>query len=254
MLPNTDPPPEARDNRDQISDRCHNCVIRKTGICSVMTADEMARLSRITHHRSFQPGQTILSYDEAPIFFAAVTKGVVKLTKPLVDGRQQIVSLLFPPDFLGRLLADKTPYSAEAAMHVELCCFRHGDFENMMLNNPRMMQHMLKHTLDKLDTAHDLMAMLGRKSAEERVASLLYLMATRSGRDAPAHSGARTTHDPGPYFDLHLKREEMADFLGLTYETVIRQIRALNKKQIICLNGRRSFSVPDLNALKQISG
>ena len=184
------------------------------------------------------------------MFFAGVASGVVKLSKLLVDGRQQIVGLLFPPDFLGRVFAAHSPYSAEAATRVKLCCYRRSDFENMLRDHPGMKQHLFEHTLDKLDKAQDWMVLLGRKTAEERVASLLYLLATRS-KLAP------DGEQPEGFvkgFELHLKREEMADFLGLTYETVIRQIKALNNKSIIELSGRRKFAVPDLEALKAAAG
>jgi len=120
----------------------------------------------------------------------------------------------------------------------------------MLKDHSEMSQHLLEHSLDKLDTAHDWMVLLGRKTAEERVASLLYLLVTRSKLALVHDHGA--SRDTG--FELHLKREEMADFLGLTYETVIRQLKALYKKDIICLNGRREFSVPDLAALAKAAG
>lgn len=234
----------------QAPEGCRSCVIRQSGICSALTGEEVTRLSRIAHHRQYKAGQTILSCDDKPDFFAAVSSGVVKVSKLLLDGRQQIVGLLFPPDFLGRVFSRQIPYFAEAATHVELCCFRHADFERMLKDHSEMSQHLLEHSLDKLDTAHDWMVLLGRKTAEERVASLLYLLVTRSKLALAHDHGA--SRDTG--FELHLKREEMADFLGLTYETVIRQLKALYKKDIICLNGRREFSVPDLAALAKAAG
>jgi CRP/FNR family transcriptional regulator len=234
----------------QAPEGCRSCVIRQSGICSALTGEEVTRLSRIAHHRQYQPGQTVLSCGDKPDLLAAVTSGVVKVSKLLLDGRQQIVSLLFPPDFLGRVFSRQTPYFADAATHVELCCFRRAEFERMLKDHPEMSRHMLEHSLDKLDTAHDWMVLLGRKTAEERVASLLYLLVTRSKLPMARDHGA--SRDAG--FELHLKREEMADFLGLTYETVIRQLKALYKKNIICLNGRREFSVPDLAALAQAAG
>jgi len=232
----------------RVPERCRNCVIRQSGICSALTGEEVTRLSRIAHHRQYKPGQTILSRGDKPFLLAAVASGVVKLSKLLLDGRQQIVGLLFPPDILGRAFSRQVPYFAEAATEVELCCFRLAEFEAMLKGHPEMSQHLLEHSLDKLDNAHDWMVLLGRKTANERVASLLYLLATRS-KLARLHDA-----DGGGSFELHLKREEMADFLGLTYETVIRQIRVLNEKQIICLNGRREFSVPDITALANAAG
>jgi CRP/FNR family transcriptional regulator len=108
---------------------------------------------------------------------------------------------------------------------------------------------MLENTLDKLDTAQDWMVLLGRKTAEERVASLLYHLVTRAGL-----AGTCERSTAVPTVDLHLKREEMASFLGLTYETVIRQIKALDGQGIITLNSRREFSVPDLETLRLAAG
>ncbi|MCB1549861.1 MAG: Crp/Fnr family transcriptional regulator [Hyphomicrobiaceae bacterium] len=232
-----------------IPDRCRTCVIRQAGVCGVLTAAEVARLSRIAHHRTFEPGQVIMQSEEKPTFWAGVLTGVVKITKLLVDGRQQIVDLLFPSDFVGRPFSKQTPYFAEAATRTELCCFRAADFEAMLKDHPGMKQQMLENTLDKLDTAHDWMIMLGRKTAEERVASLLYHLVTRAGL-ARISELTMTV----PTVELHLKREEMASFLGLTYETVIRQIKALDGQGIITLSRRREFSVPDLEALRLAGG
>ncbi len=234
-----------------VPERCSSCAIRHSGICSVMTSQEVTGLSQIAHHRQYKAGEMILACDDNPEVLSAMKSGVVKLSKVLLDGRQQIVGLLFPPDFLGRVYSRKVPYFVEAVTDVELCCFRHVEFESMLKDRPNMNQHMLEQSLKKLDTAHDWMVLLGRKTAEERVASLLYMLVTHSKLKSgpePVKNGHDTC------FELHLKREEMADFLGLTYETVIRQIRALNNKEIICLNGRREFSVPDLSALARAMG
>lgn len=239
----------AIDDRD-VSQRCRSCVIRRTGICSALSCEEVIRLSRIAHRRTYQPGQVILRSDDKPTFWAGVVTGVVKLTKLLVDGRQQIVDLLFPSDFVGRPFSRQTPYFAEAAVPTELCCFRIADFESMLDSHPEMKQHLFEHTLNKLDTARDWMVLLGRKTAEERVASLLYHLVTRAGL-ARASDDRRVTV---PGVELHLKREEMASFLGLTYETVIRQIKALDSQGIITLDSRREFSVSDLEALRLAAG
>jgi CRP/FNR family transcriptional regulator len=233
---------------DQLPEECRSCVIRHNGICSALTGDQLNRLSSVGHHRRYKAGQMILSPGDQPYVLAAVNSGVVKLSKLLVDGRQQIVGLLFPPDILGGAFAKQVPYFAVAATEVKLCCFRLAEFEDMLKSHPQMTRHMLEHSQDKLDSAHDWMVLLGRKTAKERVASLLYLLATRSKLTS---TGAGDSDDS---FELHLKREEMADYLGLTYETVIRQIRALDEKQTIRLNGRRNFSVPNLAKLAEAAG
>ena len=98
-------------------------------------------------------------------------------------------------------------------------------------------------TLDELDAAREWMLVLGRKTAREKIASLMAIIARR---DATLNmNGTR-----GPLvFDLPLTREAMADYLGLTLETVSRQVSALKKDGVIELEGKRRVTVPDFNRL-----
>lgn len=235
---------------DAYPDQCLNCAIRRSGFCEALNGRDITSLARVSHHRSFKPGQTVMRYDEPPIYWSAVSSGILKLTKLIADGRQQIVGLLFPGDFVGRLFSTQSPYFVEAVTDAELCCIRVGDFEAMLENRPAMKQSLFEHTLAKLDTAQDWLVVLGRKTAEERVASLLHLMVTR----APIAAACANPMDRAPRFEISMKREEMATFLGLTYETVIRQLKSLDEAGIITRMGRRHFQVPDLDALRQAAG
>ena len=84
---------------------------------------QVKKLAQIAHRKKISAGQTIISDEEPVDFFANVISGAVKLTKTLPDGRQQIVGLLFAPDFLGRAYSKNNPYTAEAATDVEICTF-----------------------------------------------------------------------------------------------------------------------------------
>lgn len=233
---------------DEALGRCMSCIVRDMGICNGLLREELMCFRSIASRRVFAPGQQIHLADEKPDFFGAVVSGVVKMTKILFDGRQQVVGLLLPGDSVGRAFGRKTPYFAEAATQVELCCFPYAGFERMLEEFPGLKQRLLEQTLDELDSALDWMVLLGRKTAEERVASLLVMLATRSTvrKDgAPARSQT---------LELHLKRGEIADFLGLTYETVSRQLSLLKKRGLIQLAGRRRVTVPDVAALAMVAG
>jgi CRP/FNR family transcriptional regulator len=221
------------------------------GICNALHCDELKRFRTIASRRKFAPGQQIHLADEKPEFFGAVVSGVVKLTKILFDGRQQVVGLQLPPDSVGRAFGRKTPCFAEAATEVELCCFPYAGFERMLEDFPGLKQRLLEQTLDELDSALDWMVLLGRKTAEERVASLLLMLAARS---APQSDGETARPAGAQTLDLHLKREEIADFLGLTYETICRQISLLKKRGLIQIAGRRRVVVPDVDALARAAG
>jgi CRP/FNR family transcriptional regulator len=230
--------------------RCHSCIIRHKGLCGALKQDELLQFRKIANRRVFKPGENILQSDDDPDFFAAVISGVVKLTKVLFDGRQQVVDLLLPIDCLGQVFGRRSSYYAQAASDVELCCFPYSGFEQMLEEFPDLKHRFLEQTLDDLESARNWMVLLGRKTAEERVASLLLMLATRS-----AITNATDDEHARPVaLDLHLKRHEIADFLGLTYETVCRQFTALKNRGLIQQSSRRRFSIPDPEALTRAAG
>jgi CRP/FNR family transcriptional regulator len=229
---------------------CERCPARHGGVCDRIGTEELAALNRMARHRRFSPGQTIMAESEAPAFMANIISGAVKLTKSLPDGRQQIVGLLFPPDFLGRAIGHGENCLAEAATEVELCCYPAEAFRALMRAHPSLERRLLEKALDELDAAREWMVLLGRKTASEKVASF-FLMLTRRAMLAhcPACEGRET-----PRLAVPLKRADIADYLGLTIETVSRQITALKRKGILVPAADGVFEVPDLEALKLAAG
>ena len=118
----------------------------------------------------------------------------------------------------------------------------------MLISTPHVSQRLLEMTLNELDAAREWMLVLGRKTAREKIASLLAIMARR---EASLHLSRSVD---GVRFELPLTREAMADYLGLTLETVSRQISALKRDQIIELQGTRQVHVPDFSALLAETG
>ncbi len=230
--------------------RCGACAIRHRAVCGALEREELAALSRISHQRSFAAGQVIMSDQDPVDFFANVISGVVKLTKTLPDGRQQIVGLQFAPDFLGRAFSPAHTYFAEAAGDVELCCFPRNSFEALLQSSPGLEHRLFEQALQELDAAREWMVVLGRKTAQEKIASFLCLIARRS-LVAPCPRGAVSAQ---PTFELPVSRADMADFLGLTIETVSRQITRLRTKHLIRLCDHQHFMVPDLAALNELAG
>lgn len=232
----------------QIPVKCDSCVVRHKAICAVLSKDELKDFNKIARQRLIPAGQIIAS--ENDIIFANIMEGVIKLTKTMADGRQQIVGLQFPPDFLGRIYSEETPYFAEAATNVELCAFPKDGFETMLKRYPGLEHRLFENTLDELDSAREWMLLLGRKTAREKVASLLLMIAKR----AP-NVGCNHTPDLNfASFSLLLTRADMADFLGLTLETVSRQVTKLKTAGIIELIDNREIIVPDIEALADIAG
>jgi len=116
--------------------------------------------------------------------------------------------------------------------------------ERMVGDVPGMGRKLHSQSLKELDEARDWMLTLGRKSAQEKVASFLYLIATHIDPENDDHS----------CFDLPLSRADIADFLGLTIETVSRQMTKLRKDGIIQIENNRHITVPDMDDLKMAAG
>ena len=233
-----------------VMQRCDHCSVRHQAVCGAMDDVQVKKLAQIAHRKKVPAGQTIISDEEPVDFFANVISGAIKLTKTLPDGRQQIVGLLFAPDFLGRAYSKNNPYTAEAATDVEICTFPNAAFERLVGEYPGLQQRLFQHTLDELDAARDWMLLLGRKTAEEKVASFLYMLARRSMLTGCVHKA----NQGAAAFELPLTRSDIADYLGLTIETVSRQLTRLKTSNVVRLSTNRLIMVPDLDRLAQTAG
>jgi CRP/FNR family transcriptional regulator len=229
-------------------DRCIDCKIRHRAVCSNCEPDELAKLDVVKFYRDFAPGQEIVAAGEESEFLGSVVDGVVSLSKTLIDGRRQTVGLMFPSDFIGRPLRRTAPYDAVALTPVRLCLFSRSRFEQILKESPVLEKRLLEMTLDELDAAQDWMLLLGRKSAQERIATFLVILARRAA--------ALENSDPqdGFVFELPLTREAIADYLGVTLETVSRQMTILRKSGVIDMIDARRIRVPDYLRLLDVSG
>lgn len=225
---------------------CRSCEARHGGMCGVLSPDELSALARHTRKANHTPGDELIGESTETSSYANVMRGVVKLTKGLEDGRQQVVGLQFAPDFLGRLFGDESPVTAEAASDVELCVVPKPALERMIAETPALGQRLMQQTLRELDDARDWMVTLGRKTAAEKVASFLLLIAEHSNPERDDSEPIR--------FDLPLSRSDIADFLGLTIETVSRQVTKLKADGVIRLEGLREVEVTNLERLRDLAG
>jgi CRP/FNR family transcriptional regulator len=228
--------------------QCGDCPIRHRAVCARCDSGELTNLEQIKYYRSYQPGQTVVWSGDRMDFVASVVSGIATLTQTMEDGRRQMVGLLLPSDFVGRPGRPTAAYDVTATTDLLMCCFRKKPFEDLMLRTPHIAQRLLEMTLDELDAARDWMLLLGRKTAREKIASLLAILGRRNA-ELTASAGKGTLR-----FDLPLTREAMADYLGLTLETVSRQMTALRKDGVIGIEGNRRITVPDIARLLEEAG
>ena len=227
-------------------DGCIGCPIRHRAICARCDADELALLETMKHYTAYSAGDAIIWRGDEMQTVASIISGVATLSQTLEDGRRQTLGLLLPSDFIGRPGRDRAIYDITAVSDVTLCCFHRPAFENLLEDLPHLAGRVLEMTLDELDAAREWMLLLGRKTAREKIASFLMMLSRRTSVASDTSNQRK--------LDLPLTREAMADYLGLTIETVSRQFSALRKDGLIQLDGKRGVIITDLAALSAAAG
>jgi CRP/FNR family transcriptional regulator len=171
----------------------------------------------------FRAGKTIFSEGEPADSVFGVSHGVVRLYKLLPDGRRQVLSFALPGDFLGMPLADRHNFSADAIGEIALCRFSRDDLTKFIQSSPNIMRRLIEFATRELDMAQDQLLLLGNGSAEEKVAIFLVSWRNRLAR-LSVSSGT---------VPLPMRRQDIADFLGLKLETISRTLAKLEQKNVI---------------------
>lgn len=227
---------------------CDTCVVRNRAICSVLDKDELGVLSHIGRTINLEKGKTLFWEGDESLMVANIVEGVFKLTSSLDDGREQIVSVAFPSDFIGRPFGNKSEYTVTALSDAKLCLFSRAGFDGFARHHPNLEHKLLEQTLSELDRARRWMLLLGRKTAPERVATFVLEMS-----DKLAGSGCDILGNPLQIFELPFGRQQIADILGLTIETVSRQLTIFKKDGLIELPDRTHIRICDAVRLSNLA-
>ncbi len=206
---------------------CDGCQVRLFAVCSALDDNQIANLERLakqTHVPARSP--FLLEGDRADAVYT-LTSGFVRLQQDLADGRRQVVGFLAPGDFIGLNLGEHYPYGADALTDATLCRFDRDAFANLTRREPALLEKLYAMTSHELSLAQEHMVLLGRRKAEERVA--LFLIGWRKR--------LQRVIGQSPTLPLPMGRQDIADHLGLTIETVSRIMARLAR-------GRVTLEVP----------
>lgn len=225
--------------------RCHSCPVHRHPVCQALASIEIVRSGRSSARRRYPKGSLLLDGNGNPEQFGVVMTGVVKLLHVAEDGCHEIVGLLFPGDYLAPAEPVIAHLTAEAATAVEVCCFPHRTFEALLKRNPQLERVMLSHTQRELDDVRAWMRVLTHRPALERVARFLVMVEQRT---------RRPDRDlPSDVLELPLSRAEMGDYLGMTIETLSRQLTRMRSAGIIETCGRYLVRVNDWKRLRSLA-
>ncbi|MEJ5977374.1 Crp/Fnr family transcriptional regulator [Novosphingobium sp. PS1R-30] len=225
---------------------CADCGVRERAICQSLCDTDLDALNRIGRRQTIERGQTLQWQGDDSLLVGNVIDGVLKLSSTSTDGRDQTLGIMFASDFIGRPFGKVTDHSIVALTDAKICTFPRAAFDDFARDHPDLEHGLLQRTLTELDRTRQWMVLLGRKSATERVSAFLLEMADRL---------ADNDNDAAPLrFALPFGRQEIGDLLGLTIETVSRQITRLREDGVIETPDRRSIVVLDRDALEACAG
>lgn len=219
---------------------CADCPVANQAACSALTADERGELARLGRRHMLHAGETLSAAGDDVLTCATLISGSLKIASYDIDGTERIVSLIHPAGFVGELFAPMAKHHIVALTKSELCVFARSDYEAAINRFPALAGALLRRTADDLAETRSLIDLLGRNSAKVKVAGLIMALA-RAASHSPCHAAQ--------FFELPISRAEIAGLLGLTIETVSRQIGQLEKQGLISRVGRRGLVVEQPAAL-----
>lgn len=222
---------------------CVGCGAREFSVCGSLPPEDLIRLDAMADRLSLKAGEPLVHEGDPATSVYNITGGSVRIYKLLPDGRRQITGFLFAGDFLGLTSGDTHAFSAEAIEDVTVCRFRRDEYRALTREQPLLEGALLDRAMHDLASAQNQMLLLGRKTARERLASFLL--------DMPDRDPARPSVDHVVH--LPMTRSEIADYLGLTIETVSRELTKLKTAGIVTLLSLHSLRVDQPTVLKEMA-
>jgi CRP/FNR family transcriptional regulator len=225
---------------------CDHCTVRDRTFCSVLSPEDSARVRATLRTISIGAHTTLFEEGQPSQHLFNVTSGTVKTYKLLPDGRRQITGFAFAGDFLGMTVEDDYVTSAETVTPASLCRFDRARLLKLVDEMPHMEKHIAATLAHELVAAQEQMLLLGRKTAQERIATfLLTLLHRREALRCPGRAAEREST-----LALPMSRSDIGDYLGLTIETVSRTFSQLRRQGVIRLADVSHAEILDRNRLE----
>ena len=173
-----------------------------------------------------------------------VVRGCLRLYRMMSDGRRAVTGFMFPGEVLGVSFKERYLFTAEAVTQAKLRRLPRSQLDASLASMPRLSRELLATACDEFSAAQDQMLLLARKTALERIANFLVIIAKRTGGlDDGRHE-----------IELAMTRLDIADFLGLTIETVCRILTKLKTEGLIALPAPHRVALLEPEQLRRLAG
>ncbi len=198
-----------------------------------------AGLALTANIRRIKAGETLYIEGDAAPYCYQLASGVVKEYNTMEDGRRQVADFYGVGELFGISELSEQLHTAEAITDCTIRCYPREMFLHAIASSPQLSHHFLDTLMIRLHRARERMVMLGRMSAMQRVTAFLLRLSSEQGVDHDIH--------------FSMSRQDIADHLGLTIETVCRALTDLKRREVIIMPSARIFSIPDREVLNDIA-
>lgn len=230
-------------------DKCSNKLCAKNvPIFYNLSEEELRKIVGMTGHYNYKKGEALCYDGESSDTLFIVNEGKVKLSKITKDGKEQIIHILGKGDFFGELNLfsnnKKYNFNAYAITNVKICTLTKNDMNKIIMSNPEISLKILKEVTRRLAETENLAQNLATNDAEVRIAYMIIEFSEKYGIKS----------EEGIKIKLPINREEMANYCGLTRETISRKLKKLEDEKLIELVGNKVLIVKDEDGLKEYIG
>ena len=219
--------------------RCTICKVRTFSFCRCLDEPKLQHFSNISFEKKFINKENIFIQKDPSTYMYNITEGNVKIYQLLNDGRIQIIGFLYPGDFFGSYRNNKYNYCAEAIGDLKTCVFDQKILDKYLDENPVLAKELLNQTSYELTLAQDRLTVIGKLNAIERIGKFILNISEQRNRIG-------WQNNP---ISLPMTRQDIADYLGLTIETVSREFSNLKLNNVIKGITSKQFYINDMDKL-----
>ncbi|SHE82530.1 Crp/Fnr family transcriptional regulator [Alkalibacter saccharofermentans] len=227
---------------------CSNCghslCAKRVPIFSKLNEDEIKKVVTLIRRKHYQKGENLFFEGGDFKGLVIINKGKAKAYTNTSEGKEQILHLFFPGDFLGEkslVINKKTEYNVQAIEPVDTCMISKKDFQDLIKKHPNINQKIMEELVYRIDRLESMIENIGAKDIEKRINAVLLEFAHKHG----------TKNEDGSFeLMLPLSREGIASYIGTTRETVSRKLNSLQNEGVIVMTGNKKIKILDINRLK----
>ena len=223
---------------------CHSCPARNSPLCSVFTDVEIEDLFALAHIRRIGAGEYLLHEEDPVRQVYNVSSGALALERLASNGAKQIMAFCYAGDFIGISSGPSYSVSARGLKPLTACQWQEADLQSLYKKHPKLETRVHEITARVVEAIMDQLFVLGRKKATEKIAWFLLFIETRQ-----ANASGRAADFNLLSFNMPMTRVDIADYLGLTVETVSRAFTQLKTKGLIYITDKWTINIKDRAAL-----